>query len=283
MFVAVLSGTLGAACTWSLGYLDSQSNGNVDAGNSSSSASADGFAADNAVPGVDASDSDDAASDGGTGDGAPVNLIVNPSCENATFGWTTVSGTPLSSSTTFAHTGVNHSCYSSMRIDGYAETNYPNSAYDGPMQDITDAVSGGHYYSFNAWVLWAPPGAMPPPPPPDAAAADAAGDDAAVAGDGSVADAAGAPEDGAANEAGTTNAPEEVYATAKETCGDGGVVSYVAIVTVQGVPQETWTQLTTSSGGLQIPQDCTQVLLYIGGPNIGMDLYTDQASLTFVQ
>lgn len=32
-----------------------------------------------------------------------------------------------------------------------------------------------------------------------------------------------------------------------------------------------------------VPTNCSQIQIYVGGPNIGMDLYTDEATLLFVQ
>lgn len=270
MLGAVLFSTLGVACGGALG--DQSNAPNLDSG-SVSVLPAEASAADSAVSavGADANGSGDPAnSEAGTTDGGG-NLIVNPSCEDATFDWTTLSGTPLASSATYVHTGAQHSCCATMRTDEYAQTNYPLSSYDGPLQDITAVVSGGHEYSFSVWVLWAPPGALPAP-------------DSATADDGSVTDAG----DDAANEAGATYPLEEAYVTLKETCilpnsGAGPTSTYVTISTLQGIPEATWTQITSAGGGLKVPENCTDIEIYIGGPNIGMDLYTDEATLLFVQ
>lgn len=280
-FVAIgASALLGVACSGAVrsdaSATDSGGGGNeADAGVSGDGAnSAYGDGANSGV--ADVGIYANVSGDGSVSEAGGGNLIVNPSCDDATLGWTTLSGTPLSSSVAFATMGDRYSCHASGRVDGYSENGHPQSSYDGPLQDVTSVVSAGHEYSFSVWALWAPPGDTSVP---DAAATG----DGALAEGGAAADAmvssAGAPaQDGGG---GTTDGPEEVYVMAKETCN--AVTSYVTLVALSNVPEAQWTQVTSVGGGLMVPANCTQISIYIGGPDVGMDLYTDEATLLLVQ
>jgi hypothetical protein len=217
------------------------------------------------------------------------NLINNPSCDQGTLDWATLSGSPIESSTTFVHAGDMHSCHAYDRTN--VEMTGSLASYDGPLQDITSAVSAGHTYYFAVWALWSRPGALPdagadaspeagpeagPEASPEAApvASHDGGDASSVRRDAAAADAAA----DASAETGATLGPQNVYVTVKEGCGTN--MTYVRVGEVDNVPEERWTQVVAN---VSIPASCASgnLQLYVEGPDVGLDLYTDEATLLF--
>jgi hypothetical protein len=244
------------ACSWDLAYLDTG-----DAGESSDATVLDG-------PTTDAMVDADASTEGGGADtdvdagpylGDGGNLIQNPSCENGTRYWSTLSGTPIAPSTTYVRPGEQDSCRSYDRVNPRG-CNQPGS-YDGPLQDISAVVVPGHTYTVSVWVLWAPP-------PSDGGSVDAGAEAGAEAG---------------ASDAGTTYPPQGADITMKQTCGTS--VAYVPLGSVSNTPEAEWTLLSSNVGALSGPTGCsTYVLqLYIEGPDPGLDLYTADATLLLYQ
>lgn len=264
VFVAVVCGTLGAACG---GDIDRKSNAsNVDAATGGVLPIVPS-AADTGVPGVgpDANGSGDGSNgEGGVLYGAG-NLIVNPSCEDGTYGWTTLaSGSSLiASSTTYVHTGDTASCRDYDRMDEAAPPSLVS--YDGPVQDITSVVVPGHSYTVSAWALWAPPLL------PDAGSGDAS---------------TGSSDGAAGSDGSTAIEPQNVYITAREVCSQNGSenVMYDRFATASDVPEATWT-LVQDSTLLMVPTGCSglDIELYVEGPDIGLDLYVDEVTVLFVQ
>jgi hypothetical protein len=265
---AALFGTLGVACA---GEIGAQSNAsNLDAA-SGDFLPLEASAADGSVPdvGVEPNGSGDGPSgeagmfDEGTLLGGG-NLIVNPSCEIGTIEWTTLSGSPLASSTTFVHTGDTASCLSYDRTDPemLGETSGPS--YDGPMQDITSVVVAGHTYTASAWVLWAPPDAGD------------AGDPSAGSFDGAAAMGSDASAEAGA---GAGYGPQNVDITVRQTCA--GTSTYTRLGTQQAVPQATWTQVVATTF-LIVSPGC-DLQLYVEGPDVGLDLYVAEVTLSLLE
>lgn len=275
-------GSLGAgACSWNVGYLDSGDDPSIVPVSEASVGEAG--ARDSST----SRDASNPASDG-PGDGNPSfgddagNLIQNPSCEDGITPWSTLGGTPLASSTTFVYPGDTASCYSFDRV--HQEQSGDLSSYDGPMQDITAAVAAGHNYVASAWALWAPGRAA------SDAAADATG--GAFIADGSSHDgsAAGASTGGGAvadsgtsdEDAADADVEQDVYITVKEMCGS--TTSYVRIASADDVPEATWTLVSGAAMELTVPTGCVplDLELYVEGPDVGLDLYVDDVTLTLV-
>lgn len=116
-------------------------------------------------------------------------------------------------------------------------------SYDGPAQDVTSLVVPGHQYNASAWVLWAPP--------LDAALASA-------------------------------YEPQTVKLTVKETCGPTDLYPYSQWAT--DTPGETWVHVVMLPN-IVVPVGCDplDVELYVEGPDLGLDLYVDEMTLTFAE
>jgi hypothetical protein len=231
----------------------------------------------------------DADADAEAVEAGETNLIKNPSCDNATANWVTLSGTPLESSTTFVHAGDMHSCHAYDRVN--VEMSGSNASYDGPMQDITSAVALGHTYSVSVWALWVHPGTGSDAgldggnveeggDSGDGGARGEAGDASAGRPDTSVDSGGDASDASDGGEAGAMPGSENVYITVKETCGT--TVTYNRVAEVDNLTEATWTQVSRANA-VQVPATCasSSFQLYIEGPDVGLDLYTAEATLTF--
>lgn len=267
---AIALGTV--ACSWNLGYLES----GKDAANDGSSTSdvgarpEDASVADTGPGNTPDAGSQDVSSppvESGPYFGDGGNLIENPSCQDGIVDWSTLGATPLESSTTVVHSGDSTSCWSYGRTGG---------TYNGPQQDITTVVVPGHQYSVSAWVLWAVPGAADGGL--EKGTTDAGDDDAysSPSSDG-AADAASDASVGAGS-----SLMESVYITIKTTCGTSETVGYIRAASGTDLPEGTWTFVDGQATPFTVPTACSDYALYVEGPDIGLDLYVDEVTLTFV-
>jgi hypothetical protein len=116
------------------------------------------------------------------------------------------------------------------------------ASYDGPMQHIGSLVVPGLLYNASVWVLWSPPL------------------DAGPNGNYEL---------------------QTVKLTVKLVCGQA--VGYPYSQWAVNTPAQTWVHVVMQPD-ISVPQGCDplDVELYVEGPDLGLDLYVDEMTLTLV-